>query len=383
MLLARARAWADWLLRSWRRLLGVLAVALATVFIGGVLFAWSGLYSVAASSGHWLAFELLLRFGMENSVRTHAPGLTPPDLRDEDLVRLGAGHFHAGCAFCHGSPGMPVGAAALTMLPPPSDLADKVPEWTDQELFWIVRHGIKYTGMPAWPAQGRDDEVWVLVAFLRRLPALDAASYKAVALGEVEAKPETARQIASGEGRVDTVEACARCHGLENGPRSALVPVLHGQSREMLETALRAYRSRDRDSGIMQVATAELDDKAIGDLAAFYARLTVPRLQAGPGDQGAVERGAVLAAQGHPGQRVPACLSCHGEAGLPTYPRLSGQSARYLTGQLATWRSGLNARTLGGMIMAPIAQRLTAQQVADVSAYFASLPLPASREAGR
>jgi cytochrome c553 len=381
MLPARARAGAAWLLQSWRRLFGTALALAAAGMVAIALFAWSGLYSVAASSGHWAVVELLLRFGMESSVRTHAPALTPPDLGDESLIRLGAGHFHAGCAFCHGSPGTPVGAAALWMLPPPPELSGKMAQWTDQELFWIVRHGIKYTGMPAWPVQGRDDEVWALVAFLRRLPALDAESYAALALGEIEPKPETARQIVSGEDRIDTVEACARCHGLETGPRSQLVPVLHGQSREMLEAALRAYRSRERDSGIMQVAAAELGDKAIRDLAAFYARLPVPAVQAPMQDENAIERGAVLAAQGDPGHQIPACLSCHGDAGLPAYPRLSGQPARYLAGQLQAWRAGFNARTPGGTVMAPIARRLTPQQVADAALYFASLPLAAPQAA--
>lgn len=381
---ARARAAAGWLLQSWRRLVGAALALAAAGLVGGILVAWSGLYSVAASSGHWLIFELFLRFGMENSVRTHAPALTPPDLRDENLIRLGAGHFHAGCAFCHGSPGTPVGAAALRMLPPPPELSEKLGEWTDQELFWIVRHGIKYTGMPAWPAQGRDDEVWALVAFLRRLPALDARSYKALALGEVEPRPETARQIASGEDRLEPVEACARCHGLAGGPRSRLVPVLHGQRQEMLEVALRAYRSRERDSGIMQVASAELDDKAIRDLAALYAGLPAPPAAERPAEGGpAAERGAVLAAQGDPGRQIPACLGCHGDAGLPSYPRLAGQPPRYLEGQLAAWRAGLNDRTPGGAVMAPIARRLTPQQAAEAAAYFASLPLPSAREARR
>lgn len=383
MLPARARAAADWLLQSWQRLFGTTLALAAAGVVAIMLFAWSGLYNVAASSGHWAIVELFLRFGMESSVRTHAPALTPPDLRDESLIRLGAGHFHAGCAFCHGSPGTPIGAAALQMLPPPPELSGKMTRWTDQELFWIVRHGLKYTGMPAWPVQGRDDEVWALVAFLRRLPALDTGSYAALALGEIEPRPETARQIVSGEDRIDTVEACARCHGLETGPRNQLVPVLHGQPRERLEAALRAYRSRERDSGIMQVAAAELGDKAIRDLAAFYARLPVPAVQAPRQDEKASERGAVLAAQGDAGRQIPACLSCHGAAGLPAYPRLAGQPARYLAGQLAAWQAGLNARTPGGAVMAPIARRLTPQQTADAASYFASLPLPAPQAAGR
>jgi hypothetical protein len=51
-----------------------------------------------------------------------------------------------------------------------------IPARQPDELFYIVKHGIKFTGMPAWPAQQRDDERWAMVAFLRRLPDLAHAS---------------------------------------------------------------------------------------------------------------------------------------------------------------------------------------------------------------
>ena len=71
---------------------------------------------------------------------------------------------------------------------------------------------------------------------------------------------------------------------------------------------------------------------------------------------------------------IPPCLACHGAEAAPGYPRLAGQSARYLEGQLALWRAGLNDRSATGRIMAPIARRLSEAQAADVAAYFASLP---------
>ena len=60
------------------------------------------------------------------------------------------------------------------MLPVPPDLSATVDEWTDAQLFRIVKHGIRFTGMPAWPTQTRDDEVWMMVAFLRALPEFDS-----------------------------------------------------------------------------------------------------------------------------------------------------------------------------------------------------------------
>src|SRR5687767_4296460 len=96
--------------------LGVLALL-------GFLLAWSGLYSIAASRGHWAVVERFLTFGMRNSVETHAIGIEVPPLDSADLSTLGAAHFHSGCAYCHGAPGVPISPIARGMLPPPPDLA--------------------------------------------------------------------------------------------------------------------------------------------------------------------------------------------------------------------------------------------------------------------
>lgn len=63
--------------------------------------------------------------------------------------------------------------AAEKMLPPPPNLARSMRPWSDAELFWIVKHGIKYTGMPGWVALERGDEIWAVAAFLREMPSIE------------------------------------------------------------------------------------------------------------------------------------------------------------------------------------------------------------------
>src|SRR3989337_1213280 len=106
---------------------------------------------------------------MRKSVETHSSDIEVPPLDDPALARRGAGHYAASCAPCHGAPGVARSAVTKAMTPPPPYLPEQVPAWQDAELFWIVRHGVKFTGMPAWPALQRSDEVWAMVAFLRRL----------------------------------------------------------------------------------------------------------------------------------------------------------------------------------------------------------------------
>src|SRR5690606_19116170 len=98
------------------------------------------------------------------------------------------GHYASGCLPCHGAPGQPRALIVKQMVPEPPYLPPAIAELAPDELFWIVKHGIKYTAMPAWVAQQRDDEVWAMVAFLQRLPALSAAQFRQLAAGEQAAR---------------------------------------------------------------------------------------------------------------------------------------------------------------------------------------------------
>jgi cytochrome c553 len=358
------------------RIAGVAVTGIAGLCLVVLLFAWSGLYSVAASRGHWAIVEWFLAFGMSNSVATHTIGIKAPPLGDPDLVRLGAGHFHSGCAYCRGAPGMPINPVAKQMLPAPPQLSKAVKDWKPKELFWIVKHGLKYTGMPGWVAIDRDDEVWAVVAFLQKLPDLDVAGYRELALGGVRVSEQSGLEIAIAQSAYDAVGACARCHGSEGqSPKSSLVPVLHGQSAQYLALSLRSYASGRRGSGVMQPVASELRADEMSKIATYYAQLRAPT-EVKPEikfDAPAIERGRVLAVEGLPADGIPPCLACHGPQALPTYPRLLGQHADYMAGQLRLWKRGLRSGTDYAAIMAPIALRLSDQQIDDIAKYFASM----------
>jgi mono/diheme cytochrome c family protein len=166
-----------------KRIVWKLAALALLVAVGGLLFAWSGLYNVAATAGHWPPVAWFLHFAMQNSVETHAALLEAPELADPTLIDRGGGHYETGCAPCHGAPGSPSNRIPNHMLPEPPYLPPAVSSWSPEQLFWIVKNGLKYTGMPAWPAQSRDDEVWAVTAFLLRLPDMSAAEYAALAKG--------------------------------------------------------------------------------------------------------------------------------------------------------------------------------------------------------
>lgn len=358
------------------RALVLWAVATALVLlVGGFLFATSGLYNVGASIPHWPITRWFLQYSMARSVETHSrfvgPAPAPAWRAGEDAVRLGAAHFHNGCAFCHGEPGDRLRPVARSMRPAPPDLGRAAANWSPEELFWIVRNGLKYTGMPHWPAKRRDDEVWPVVAFLQRLPELDAGEYRRLAVGDAPAEPRP--------GEPAGLAACASCHGDgRSSPASRLVPRLDLLSGAVIEAALRQYADGSRPSGVMRPLAARLDEGDVRALADYYAGQDAerepPPVESPPADQ--LERGRRIAEQGLPGSFLPACSSCHFGGARAVFPRLAGQSPVYLAGQLRLWQRGGRSATPTGELMAVIAKRLTEQQAEDVAAYYGSLSGP-------
>ena len=101
------------------------------------------------------------------------------------------------------------------MLPSPPDLAVAMRPWKERALSWIVKHGFKYAGMPGWVAIEREDEIWAVVAFLRKLPTLDAETYRNLVLGPVHVPERSGSELATADSNPKAVSACARCHGSE------------------------------------------------------------------------------------------------------------------------------------------------------------------------
>lgn len=355
-----------------------LAVVAATLFalaLGGLLFAASGLYNVAASKPHFALTYQFLQFALERSVSTHswfAPDA--PELDDPDLVGLGAGHFLRGCAFCHGAPGERRNLAAEHMQPQPPDLSLTAGSWSDRELFWIVKNGFKFTGMPAWPAQTRDDEVWAVVAFLRKLPDMQPETYRKL-VGRASGA-EFSIGIDPGDataaGELPIVE-CTRCHGdADTPPVSRLVPKLAGQTHAYLRQALEDYAEHRRASGVMELLASPLEPQLRQQLASYFAGLDSKPQTTAPASNAQIERGLRIARDGLPNERIPPCLACHSGRAAASFPLLSGQPAPYLVRQLRLFREGLRAGTAQAAIMTAVAERLSEEQIADVAAYFES-----------
>jgi cytochrome c553 len=330
------------------------AAAILALALAGLLFAWSGVFNIAASSGHWKITDWFLHWTMRNSVRTYAAVTAPDDPKANEGLVSAAGLFKASCASCHGAPGvrpLPVMQAAT---PPAPNLSINAREWTDKQIFWILKHGVKYTGMPGWAAKDRDDEVRRMVDFVRLLPGMTPATYRSLTEvpGVIDAK----------------IATCAGCHGADGRGRGQPdMPVLGGQSPAYLRAALEAYATGKRQSAVMANAAATLTPEDMTRLADHFAAM--------PGIGRATPLSSADAAkinrEGLPKVQLPACASCH-SPGKP-YPVLAGQRASYIAQRLRNWRGDetvVDARK-SQSTMPVIARRIPEDMIDPLAQYLA------------
>lgn len=155
-----------------------LGTAVIIVAAGIVAFAYSGIYDVAASGSDSGFTNWFLSTTRTESVERRARDINVPDLSDDALALAGINDFNAMCVGCHGAPGIDPEAMGMGLNPPAPDLAMEAAEKSAAELFWVTKNGIKMTGMPAWGATHGDDAIWPVVAFMKKLPELNAGGYQ-------------------------------------------------------------------------------------------------------------------------------------------------------------------------------------------------------------
>lgn len=163
------------MMKRCKGLVGFLAAAvLLVVFVYG--FAWSGLYNVGADSPHWPLTYRFLSLVRNRSVQRHAAAIKVPNLDDPALILKGAGQYAAMCTACHLAPGMRKSELRAGLYPQPPDLAKE--RIDPDKAFWIIKHGIKMSAMPAWGVTHDDNTLWSIVAFVHSLPGMTPAQYK-------------------------------------------------------------------------------------------------------------------------------------------------------------------------------------------------------------
>jgi mono/diheme cytochrome c family protein len=162
----------------------VMTLSVAGIVAGAVVHSGE-LLNFAADEPHPPTVEGLIVAARERFIADRSAGIEVPDLDDPKRIATGAAHYAPMCAACHLSPDARDTEIRRGLYPQPANLARPAPSAgphgdvnrAARRQFWIIKHGIKMTAMPAWGTTHGDDEIWGLVAFVRKLPEMSAEDY--------------------------------------------------------------------------------------------------------------------------------------------------------------------------------------------------------------
>lgn len=392
--------------------LGPLIAAGLVAAILGSIVVLTGIANLAATTPHPQPWASFLHFVFRRSVVFHSSNLTPPaDLDSPNRVALGAAHYANVCANCHGAPGIGQNPIALAMTPRPPYLPLQISDDDDKAIFWIVKHGVKYSAMPGWPTQVRDDEIWSMVAFVKTLPKLRYDIYRRIAFGESGSVPAalpripfgsepTSRHYASFNSTIpqgninrydfpaagpgewgqsgEVLETCARCHGAAGTGRVVgAFPNLAILSPQYIRAALTSFAIGRRQSAFMQTVAVQLSPAQIDAAADYFS--TRPKAKSLAAATVAVPAadvryGAQIALQGLRQRKIGACSGCHAlaDGDVRAYARLNGQNEDYLINQMRLFRAGGRGNSGTYNPMVAVAKTLTDREIGAVSAYYAA-----------
>ncbi|MGQ9424324.1 c-type cytochrome [Gilvimarinus sp. F26214L] len=161
---------------------GVLAGVVGVLFvfvIVALIVVYSGAYNVAATEEHTSVVRWAFTTTLHNSVEARAANFEAPSPATESMIATGAREYKSMCEHCHGGPAIERAGWATGMRPTPPKLVDAASHWEVNEVFWIVKHGIKMAGMPAFGPDHDGQTLWSIAAFVKQLPGMTEEQYAA------------------------------------------------------------------------------------------------------------------------------------------------------------------------------------------------------------
>ena len=159
-----------------KRAIAAMAVVVSIGVAAASWFILFGMYDVGADTPHWIITRKLIEVVRDRSIAARARNVEVPDLREEQLVLKGAGQYAAMCANCHLAPEQQDSEIRPGLYPRPPNLTEQ--RFDPNIVFWVTKHGLKMSGMPAWAVAHDDATIWSIVAFVNKLPGLSAEHYK-------------------------------------------------------------------------------------------------------------------------------------------------------------------------------------------------------------
>jgi mono/diheme cytochrome c family protein len=152
----------------------ILAGAGLLIGTGTIYF---GLINPGADEPHSPVVYKLIETARDRAIAVRADDIRVPPLNDVAKIKQGAGNYAAMCVGCHLAPGIASTEMSKILYPAPPNLS-KLGAPDPARAFWVIKHGIKASGMAAWGTNMKDDYIWNMVAFLQKLPKLTPGQYQ-------------------------------------------------------------------------------------------------------------------------------------------------------------------------------------------------------------
>mgnify|MGYP003662792920 FL=1 len=168
---------------------GISVFLLLGVTVSALGFVYSGLYPIGADSRHNALTFWLLETLRTRSIQRASANIQVPSLDNPKMLLQGGADYDQMCAACHLKPGQTKSDLSIGLYPAPPNLTLSSEEHGGSDLnnhdhnnhaerFWVIKHGIMASGMPAWGPGHDDDRIWAMVAFINRLPELSEGQYQ-------------------------------------------------------------------------------------------------------------------------------------------------------------------------------------------------------------
>ena len=164
---------------SWAKVIIAIFVFVVLLFGLGLIYVYSGAYNIAATDEHSGFVRWMLNTTQEQSVYAHADDVDISLPSDSVALHRGYEAYREMCVVCHGAPGQERGWIGKGLNPEPPDLSGAADAFRTEEIYWIIRHGIKMAGMPALEPTHSDEEIVELTAFVVQLSEMTEAEYRA------------------------------------------------------------------------------------------------------------------------------------------------------------------------------------------------------------
>lgn len=265
-------------------------VVLAVLALGAGAFVYSGLYNIGADDHHTKLVHSALQTLRDRSIHMRSQDIKVPDLEDPQLILKGAGQYAAMCTQCHLTPGQTDSEIRPGLYPQPPNLAQERVD--PKDAFWVIKHGVKMSAMPAWGFSHEDPAIWSMVAFLQKLPDMTAAQYKDIV---ARAPPDEDMEMGDGghsHDHGDGAAAGADDHHAAAAPLSfdGMKPGAAPEAEAVAKSFQQALQRGDRDavlallspeatiseSGQTQSREAYAADHLSGDIAFLKSSSVTP-----------------------------------------------------------------------------------------------------------